>query len=39
MTAVRPNPMKILFLLHNPMLAGPHDVEVVGNCAYVAGKW
>jgi hypothetical protein len=31
--------MKIVSLLHNPMLAGPHDVEVVGNCAYVAGKW
>jgi len=31
--------MEILSVLHDPALGGPHDVEVVGNHAYVAGKW
>lgn len=30
--------MKILSLLHNPMLTGPHDVKVGGNCPHVVGK-
>ena len=31
--------MELLSLLHDPALKGPHDVEVVGDHAYVAGKW
>ena len=31
--------MRLVSLLHDSLLAGPHDVELVGDVAYVAGKW
>lgn len=31
--------MELIGLLHDPALRGPHDVEIVGDYALVAGKW
>lgn len=31
--------MKLLSVLYDPRLKGPHDIELVGDTAFIAGKW